>query len=841
MTNLERKRKKITLPNCKEVDDSFHATHPTAIGIFLPMAGATEVHHQRENSPGKIKIFHAAQCHAGILGVASSKMMTVDQMINLIETIHMSRNQLVIDPHLQVHDPLVRSTLVNSTFVCFPPFSLSFLSISHAMLCDRYWEEFGESDGDEDFVMDEEADELDDEFDMVYESHKAQEVSRPATATRVRPESATREGDMRRSSAVQEVLAKQDQGKADPRQTYIPHESPTAAAADEVISGESSEIIDDDVYEEEESMVVEEDARVPSSAEQSRYSANRSAEYNNSSNKSNRDEYYDRSKVHAYDDDISDAGYSDEFDEEGDLEESREGHGRPKTRHEHLMESNNQDQDQDQDQVAPQTRSSASPTAGASTRPGTSAASKRSGRRVEGSKPQERGSAGPAKRDSLQQKPERPNSGQVRPRKSRPLSAPISRHVSFEPPRRRTGGMENQAAATVDRRSLQSQQAAAASQAQSAQRKRGAAALPRRSLPTDDSPYAALAQQRYGDGQRGSSSTAGLSALFVKRHGTVESQAREVDAYLRAVYASRERGQLGPVTGGGFGSGGSGASGPNANAAPASFEELRRPVRPSSAVPSLAVRGQDGAGSMASTTTAAMPSQTLRQEEPRTRHIVRRPQSASRRPSSAVSRSSASIRSGRADELRKAIQSMDRPPSAISRISKKTSSSLAHSMKELREKKKKEEAAAKQQLEKIRAEYEFTLLKRLEEANEYCLFLGLQRQYRVYRGPEALDDMRVHVYDANGKKARESSGEAFLREHAKLKNRVDTTRKNAKDHAKAAPHTKTPAERAGTGKVRTETKGALRKALMDTIQLTTILKDQIRELEKRGGGFSPYE
>jgi hypothetical protein len=801
-------------------------------------------HHLRENTPIKIKIFHAAQCHAGILEVASSKMMTVDRMINLIETIHMSRNQLVIDPPLPVHDPPVRSTLVNSTFACFPPFSLSFLSISHAISCDRYWEEFGESDGDEDFVMDEEADELDDEFDMVYESHKAQEVSRPTTATRVRPESATREGDMRRSSAVQEVLAKQDQGKADPRQTYIPHESPTAAAADEVISGESSEIIDDDddddVYEEEESMIAEEDARVPSSAEQSRYSANRSAEYNNRSNKSNRDEYYDRSKVHTYDDDISDAAYSDEFDEEGDLEESREGHGRPKTRHEHLVESNHQDgnQDQDQDQVAPQTRSSASPTASASARPGTSAASKRSGRRVEGSKPpQEKGAAGPAKRDSLQQKPERPSSGQARPRKSRPLSAPISRHVSFEPPRRRTGGMETQATATVDRRSLQSQQPAAASQAQSAQqRKRGAAAMPRRSLPTatDDSPYAALAQQRYGDGQRGSSSTAGLSALFVKRHGTVESQAREVDAYLRAVYASRERGQLGPVTGGG----GSGASGANGNA-PA-FEELRRPVRPSSAVPSLAVRGQDG-GSTTTTTTAAMPSQTLRQDEPRTRHIVRRPQSASRRPSSAVSRSSASIRSGRADELRKAIQSMDRPPSAISRISKKTSSSLAHSMKELREKKKKEEAAAKQQLEKIRAEYEFTLLKRLEEANEYCLFLGLQRQYRVYRGPEALDDMRVHVYDANGKKARESSGEAFLREHAKLKNRVDTTRKNAKDHAKAAPHIKTPAERAGTGKVRTETKGALRKALMDTIQLTTILKDQIRELEKRGGGFSPYE
>jgi hypothetical protein len=113
--------------------------------------------------------------------------------------------------------------------------------------------------------------------------------------------------------------------------------------------------------------------------------------------------------------------------------------------------------------------------------------------------------------------------------------------------------------------------------------------------------------------------------------------------------------------------------------------------------------------------------------------------------------------------------------------------------------------------------------------------MGKQRAFAFFRASRD-SDMRVHVYE-DDRMVKDLSLEMFQREYRVLRAHAQTAAaaQAAKTSEMAAMQgTGSGMLRAGPHVMRKETKERLRNILLDTIQLTTKLKEQVEEMDRRG-------
>eukprot|EP00164_Ancoracysta_twista_P005454 GFYU01007478.1.p1 GENE.GFYU01007478.1~~GFYU01007478.1.p1 ORF type:complete len:502 (-),score=147.55 GFYU01007478.1:146-1651(-) len=153
--------------------------------------------------------------------------------------------------------------------------------------------------------------------------------------------------------------------------------------------------------------------------------------------------------------------------------------------------------------------------------------------------------------------------------------------------------------------------------------------------------------------------------------------------------------------------------------------------------------------------------------------------------------------------------------------------------------KKKEDDFARDLARQSRA-YESKCVVKVQEANDFSKILQGKKSYRVSANRDH-GLLRVDVLKGN-EKLRDISLELFLREHRKLQTQVLEQNQVKPEHnfvAATGPLKRDPVER------KNQAREELRVVLLETIQLTSKLKDQLDEMERKGGGdpyaFSPFE
>eukprot|EP01028_Stygiella_incarcerata_P012746 TRINITY_DN802_c0_g2_i2.p1 TRINITY_DN802_c0_g2~~TRINITY_DN802_c0_g2_i2.p1 ORF type:complete len:456 (+),score=136.50 TRINITY_DN802_c0_g2_i2:234-1601(+) len=127
---------------------------------------------------------------------------------------------------------------------------------------------------------------------------------------------------------------------------------------------------------------------------------------------------------------------------------------------------------------------------------------------------------------------------------------------------------------------------------------------------------------------------------------------------------------------------------------------------------------------------------------------------------------------------------------------------------------------------------------KVQEANDILERLGQDRHYQVSRDSISRRGVVTVSVLEEGDLVKEISSEAFDREFRVLKARAGSRDGAAISSPFASASS--PFQRPSSRALQTETKERLQGILLDTIQLTSKLRDQLNELDKKGGNFSPY-
>eukprot|EP00744_Colponema_vietnamica_P002930 GILI01004548.1.p1 GENE.GILI01004548.1~~GILI01004548.1.p1 ORF type:complete len:391 (+),score=99.60 GILI01004548.1:76-1248(+) len=159
-------------------------------------------------------------------------------------------------------------------------------------------------------------------------------------------------------------------------------------------------------------------------------------------------------------------------------------------------------------------------------------------------------------------------------------------------------------------------------------------------------------------------------------------------------------------------------------------------------------------------------------------------------------------------------------------------------LKKARLKKKAEEQALLIAVDKGRREFEYDCLHKMGEANEMSAILGLGISYRANKLESG--ELRCHLYDG-AQFLREITLEAFMREFRRVKKKMDTVKPSALAQKDVSVSDSVNSSKPASNKVNKKARQEeLKQVLLETMQLTNKLKEQLLILERKGGNFSPY-
>ncbi|CEM10160.1 unnamed protein product [Vitrella brassicaformis CCMP3155] len=159
------------------------------------------------------------------------------------------------------------------------------------------------------------------------------------------------------------------------------------------------------------------------------------------------------------------------------------------------------------------------------------------------------------------------------------------------------------------------------------------------------------------------------------------------------------------------------------------------------------------------------------------------------------------------------------------------------SKKYIRERKARQREVDKEMdalVERGRLEVIYDALHKMGEANEWANALGMKESYRAYK--DELGALTCHIYEGNGFK-REVSLQIFVtHEYPRLRSRYFTFRGRKGTRQR---HTASTAD-LQTPDFKKKRQEELQSALLTTVQLTNILKEQLKILDRSADSFSPY-
>eukprot|EP00743_Colponemidia_sp_Colp-15_P002142 GILK01002324.1.p1 GENE.GILK01002324.1~~GILK01002324.1.p1 ORF type:complete len:395 (+),score=79.29 GILK01002324.1:1535-2719(+) len=234
--------------------------------------------------------------------------------------------------------------------------------------------------------------------------------------------------------------------------------------------------------------------------------------------------------------------------------------------------------------------------------------------------------------------------------------------------------------------------------------------------------------------------------------------------------------------------------------------------------------------------------------------VVDRPRTAIDAPSSKTvqARAQSAVAGSRKNLIAVALGDPDNEPSSLrSKLTDATDLDAAVAknrsreyLRRARERKEAEDKALALAVDKGRREFEFDCLVKMGEANEICQVLNLRISYRAYKIEDG--DLRCHVYENNGF-SKEITLDTFQREWRRLKRKLESNTaassqlQRSRHGVDAVPVGRSTLNGSmgakGGKKVRQD---ELKQVLLETMQLTNKLKEQLMILERKGGKFSPY-
>jgi len=136
------------------------------------------------------------------------------------------------------------------------------------------------------------------------------------------------------------------------------------------------------------------------------------------------------------------------------------------------------------------------------------------------------------------------------------------------------------------------------------------------------------------------------------------------------------------------------------------------------------------------------------------------------------------------------------------------------------------------ELELEQRELDWQYVQKIKEANDMLLSLAPGKQYRAYK-ESPLSELRIHLYEGLDM-VKDLSIDRFRREFKRLV--VEVERRESRARMGLPPPSRTESAKARRNATREE----MRSVLLDTMKLVSKLRDQLEELEDKGGNFSPY-
>jgi len=176
----------------------------------------------------------------------------------------------------------------------------------------------------------------------------------------------------------------------------------------------------------------------------------------------------------------------------------------------------------------------------------------------------------------------------------------------------------------------------------------------------------------------------------------------------------------------------------------------------------------------------------------------------------------------------------------------------AYHLKKHKEKEKREEEELRLTVERSERELMYHCLYKMGEMNEWCNEVGVDTAYRAFKTDSG--ELVCHIY-TNGTFQKEISRDAFLKRYKALQSRVSQVR--AMEGVGAGKDASTPVR--GTGakqnggpnptarqrqslseEEQASRKAEIRNALLQTMQLTNKLKEQLAVLDKKAAAMTPF-
>ncbi|KNC51621.1 uncharacterized protein AMSG_07534 [Thecamonas trahens ATCC 50062] len=136
------------------------------------------------------------------------------------------------------------------------------------------------------------------------------------------------------------------------------------------------------------------------------------------------------------------------------------------------------------------------------------------------------------------------------------------------------------------------------------------------------------------------------------------------------------------------------------------------------------------------------------------------------------------------------------------------------------------------QLDHEQRELDFQYVQKVKEANDMLLTLAPTKQYRVFKA-HARAELRIHLYQKDDL-LKDLSIDRFRREYKRLLVEIERRESQARMGLSARSRAETAKQR------RQATRQEMQSVLLDTTRLIGRLRDQLEELESKGGSFSPY-
>lgn len=161
--------------------------------------------------------------------------------------------------------------------------------------------------------------------------------------------------------------------------------------------------------------------------------------------------------------------------------------------------------------------------------------------------------------------------------------------------------------------------------------------------------------------------------------------------------------------------------------------------------------------------------------------------------------------------------------------------SSQHYLRERQRREKERDHGLKSAIEQSGREILYKHLYRMGEANEWAVELGLPTRYRAFKGKDG--SIKCHIYEG-GQFEKEVSLELFEKRYSSLKSRWNQVTGFKEKEEKEKPATEPVHALSREEQERRQSE--IRAALLNTIHLTQTLKEQLKVLDKRAPGLTPF-